>query len=343
MARDGGLATFVPKTENPNVPPEELCRVTALAPARTGDVWVGLSVVVDDCMLGATAITPGDHLLRFDPSGNLVTERRFPRGPEGFAAIQALSATRDGSVTVGGLFGGEVDLGKGKVFAQQGTTSGYVARYDRDLVLVWARVFGGEHGSGNVLDLATGPDDQTLVGGLIDGDATLAGTSMPGTGERGFLAQLDPQSGPTWVRTIAERVQLVDYSPLGTAVAVALGSSATWGEHTGTGGEFLITAEKDGTPRWLRTWSMAGVRSRGGRRGRAPAARVRARVDRLRRRQGPRRGHGAGEARPRRKPPLDPAVSAHLLERHHRPLDRGRPERSDRGAARVRSRCLPGR
>jgi hypothetical protein len=256
----------------------DVARVTAaggglgdpfLAPAPDGGAWLASSfggpagtvvqIAPDDA--AGTTLTVSNHvdafLARFDSAGGLVSARRLTTAP--FAGsgtnanLLAIAAAPDGSLRVAGslLFGSAVfDAGGPRQTTVSGR--GFVARYDADGSLAWARGIGGTVFLGG-MSLAVAADGSALLAGT--GAQAAFGPGEPNEtsiGSPGFLARYGADGALAWAVPVADGAQTLGGQPRVALAADASGAatiagtfhgSATFG--TGPGAVTLASGSGD--------------------------------------------------------------------------------------------------
>lgn len=176
--------------------------------------------------------------------GEHFSHRVFTVGaPDAFVSIRGITGGPGGEIAIAGQFRETVDLGGGEVIAK-GLYDGFVAVYEADGALRFARVLGGTGGDqfGNAAAFAEG--GALAVAGQYDGTLDV-GDGAPLTGSGPFLVALSA-SGEVLSKLGATGDQSPQY---GTAVAKAPdGDTILGGEFLGTinlGGEDLVNLDQE--------------------------------------------------------------------------------------------------
>ncbi|WP_158502053.1 DNRLRE domain-containing protein [Vitiosangium sp. GDMCC 1.1324] len=269
----------------------------------TGNVWVkaltvtplGNILVVGqyggapDLGTGPLPVAPdyGDSALfiaKFSPTGQtewahgfLATYVRPPDNElENWPVFpMAVATDAQGSLIVGGLFQGLMDLGGGPLFAGLDSVSeydsspgGFLAKFSWEGRHLWSKAFQGR--DSEVMALSTDGAGNILVGGAVGRNADL-GDGLPG--EAGpFIAKYTPSGALQWKRLFrGADGDVVGVQPLGTssvAFVANLGRTFTFRGQTYTGGDpsvppfpenvsgFTGTLSTSGGDGWLRALGL---------------------------------------------------------------------------------------
>ncbi len=177
------------------------------------DASVGLDAVfVDaaelDAATGVADATPADDAAPAS-TGPLVWARRGA-GRSWDEANQVV-AFSDGSSVLAGSFYGTATFGAGEtqqtIFSSSGFSDVFIARYNADGTLAWARAAQGADYSDDVV-LAAFSDESVVVAGSFRGTLTFGTgeateTTLEAVGERdGFLARYDPNGALAWAHRL---------------------------------------------------------------------------------------------------------------------------------------------
>jgi len=163
-----------------------------LAFDRAGDLIVvgstGNGAVID---FGGGPVLPGGFLVRYDRSGRFLSQTTFTTSSAFAAGIDAVGVLSSGDVVIAGGFRGTYDFGTGPLTAG-GTSSAFVARYDRCGRTVFAKAFGGA-GQSFVETMRIDANDDLFLAGIFDGVLDFGGGALaaPTTGWRTYVAKLD--------------------------------------------------------------------------------------------------------------------------------------------------------
>ncbi|NBS32403.1 MAG: hypothetical protein EBS83_06255 [Planctomycetia bacterium] len=204
------------------------------------------------------------YVLKLDAAGTLAWVRSFPSTLRSAASSIAVDAA--GNLAVGGSFSGAVDfdpaLGTASLVAQ-GSSDGFVARFDAAGGYLWSERFGGL-GEDAIRDVAVDAAGSVLA----------VGETETVWDERGFVAKRDSLGRPVWTVGFAGSGEST-----ATSVAVSVdGAAIVGGEYEWSvdlGGALLTSAGQedgfiaryaaDGTVDWARSVgglgedSVAGV------------------------------------------------------------------------------------
>jgi hypothetical protein len=153
-----------------------------------GDLDFGLGVI------HAGVATHG-FLVKLDPIGTPLWQKDIASPDE--ATVYGLALDATGAVTFTGRFRTSIGLG----FTSIGDRDAYVARYDANGMLLWARQLGGD-GVHMGLDVAVDEAGNSAVGGLFGGTIDLGNGPIMAQGSGlAFAARYDPQGNITWGRS----------------------------------------------------------------------------------------------------------------------------------------------
>jgi hypothetical protein len=180
------------------------------------------------------------------------------------AEVLTVAATRGGDLVVGGYFRDRVDLGGGEVMAV-GDTDGFVAGFRADGTLRWLALAAGAGGD-SVSQVAVGPNDDIFVTGAVGGAGRLFGAAVDGgAGSSVFVARLDGDGAPLWVRLGGATGHFqagVSLAPDGAGGLFVGGDFSGvldlgGGPMAGDSGTSIFVARLDGAgaPLWARTFS----------------------------------------------------------------------------------------
>jgi hypothetical protein len=171
-------------------------------------------------------------IARYDPDGHLLWAR--DAGGTGYDAGYSVTALLDNSTVVTGSFQGIATFGPGEynqtILFADGTNDMFIARYDPDGILIWAK-----HAGGTDFTIGNAITDLPLGWTIVTGD--FAGSATFGYGEPNktvlnsignddiFIAQYDPYGTLEWAKSAGG----IDYDG-GTAItALSDGSTVVIG------------------------------------------------------------------------------------------------------------------
>ncbi|MCX6645528.1 MAG: hypothetical protein NTY09_04100 [bacterium] len=161
---------------------------------NVGDVGCGIttlsdnSTVVTGLFMGTATFGKGEpnqkvltstgsldtFIARYNPDGTLVWAKRA--GGSDFDRGIGVTTLSDNSVVVTGKYEGTVTFGEGEFNQTALTSSGiidiFIARYNPDGTLAWAKSAGGASWSDNTSGITTLSDNSTVVTGQFSGSAT---------------------------------------------------------------------------------------------------------------------------------------------------------------------------
>jgi len=145
---------------------------------------------------------------RYAPNGVLLWAHRIAGAD--YVQAYAVATHPNGTATVTGLFGGTVTFGEGGAGATSLTAAGaydlFVARYNADGTLAWARRAGGTGSICYGFAIAGFPDGSLVVTGSYGGDVTFApgegnATTIPwNDGFDAFVARYNASGTLAWVK-----------------------------------------------------------------------------------------------------------------------------------------------
>lgn len=136
-------------------------------------------------------------LAKFDSAGNPLWARAA--GGTGADAGQAVALDATGNVFITGLFRLQATFGA-TVLTNAGNSDVFLAKYDLNGNLLWARSAGGAGGD-NGLALATDANGNVFLSGFYNGDANFGANHITGQGT--FLAKYDSAGNAIWARGIS--------------------------------------------------------------------------------------------------------------------------------------------
>ncbi|MHC4661390.1 MAG: PKD domain-containing protein [Planctomycetota bacterium] len=137
-------------------------------------------------------------------------------GGENFERGYGISAFPDGSTIVTGYFGGNSTFGNSSeggnqvdLVAYNGTRDLFIAKYNHDGTLVWAKRAGGGGTAEDSFAVCTFPDGSSIITGRYSGDATFGNSSEGGNQETFiaiqeadvFIAKYNPDGTLAWAKS----------------------------------------------------------------------------------------------------------------------------------------------
>jgi len=195
----------------------------------------------------AGACTPGT--CSSPCAGNHLWSHAFAGGMD--HSFGGLAIDGSGNVVMAGLIFGPTDFGAGNTkFA--GGDDPFLAKWDATGKLLWAKTWGGPHDEG-LKDVDVDADGNIYVTGFTDGDGIDLGTgNVLGTI---FVAKLDPNGNPTWVRGYGtaqfDEGDTVRVDSNGrVVVAGQLMTSLDFGDGSLAPGQFLLVLDAGGQFVW---------------------------------------------------------------------------------------------
>ncbi|TET35004.1 MAG: hypothetical protein E3J72_12780 [Planctomycetota bacterium] len=199
----------------------------------------GISALTD----GSSIVTgPGGGLSKYNPDGTLA----WAKSAGGSA--YAISTLSDGSAIVTGFFGCAATFGAGEgnetILSSAGDRDIFIAKYNSDGTLAWAKRAGG--GGGDIgYGISAIPDGSAIITGEFRGSATFGNASegnetvlSSAGGEDIFIAQYNPDGTLAWAKSAGSGG--FDYgrgiSALSDGSALVTGNFGSFGGHTATFG-----------------------------------------------------------------------------------------------------------
>ncbi len=182
-------------------------------------------------------------LTKYTPDGAEVWTRAL-----GSTYGRAVTVGNDGSIYMAGQTGVSLD-------GQRYTNAGdiFVARYDSDGLLTWARLLGTNEGE-SALAVATGSDGSVYVAGYTYGSPD---RQTNNGGKDGFLAKYSPDGTKQWTRLVGGiKEDFVTDVSIGTDEVIYV-SGVTYGDiddqkNNGGTDAFLAAFNPDGSRAWTR-------------------------------------------------------------------------------------------
>jgi hypothetical protein len=178
-------------------------RIHQLAVNATGELFV--TGVFDGTLnFGDGDRTGGIYLAKFRSSGDIAWSKSFGASAP-TASLEAgawVTGYADGGAVVGGyLANGSADFGGGSLDPGTGARA-FVARFTRDGVHVWSRLFGDTTSTHITLAVAAGPSGQIAIAGGCIGSIAL-GSQSAGCQDwwDAFVVLLDSAGEARWIKT----------------------------------------------------------------------------------------------------------------------------------------------
>jgi hypothetical protein len=186
-------------------------------------------------------------------------------GGAGYDSANGVAIDAAGRVYVGGTFENTVQLANLPLVSNGGGDA-FLASFDADGGLLWAKGFGGD-AQDLVLDVAA-RGERVVATGVLSHPVELDGLLIEATEQDGFVLALETSGTPLWARTFGgpENDQGTEVD-IGYDSSVVLGgsvrkSSAFGGPATsgmGLRNPFLAVLEADGEPRWIRQFETTDL------------------------------------------------------------------------------------
>jgi hypothetical protein len=225
----------------------------------TGNVYVTGAFFETADIAGVKLEAAGDYdalIASFTPDGKLRWAKSL--GGAGPDSGNGIAVDGGGNVYVGGSFSKQVELDTEPIVAVAGGDA-FVARFDADGSLRWAKPFGAK-GQDLVIDLAA-RDEQIVATGVLTGEATIGDEVIPAAHQDGFVAAFDPSGRLVWSRAFGD-----ESGNQGTTVDIAadgstfLGGSLMAGsaftgpviKKSGFRNPFVAVLDRTGDPLWVR-------------------------------------------------------------------------------------------
>ncbi|GAA3932207.1 SBBP repeat-containing protein [Hymenobacter algoricola] len=213
----------------------------------------------------------GIYVAKYDANGTLVWIRYALETDGETRAAVAVDAA--GNAILTGYFGGSLSFSNTTIAplttAGPGVTDSYVAKFDPQGNLLWARA-GGATANGDAYAATAGTDalGNIYVGGDFSGSLSFGGTPVTASNENIFLFKLTPAGTVVWARTAGGADSDYGYALTTDAAGNAyltgsFSNSATFGTTTlTTGGSndedgFVVKYDTQGTVQWAQRFGVA--------------------------------------------------------------------------------------
>ncbi len=201
-----------------------------------------------------SAAVRSGFIAKYDSAGELAWNRVLI-GTEACDVV-GLGADADGSIVTLGTFSGTLDLGQGPI-TSAGANDIFLARYNSDGSLRWARRFGDALDQESVAVEVDGAGNIVIVGtfaGSFDFDGEYL---VNAGGDDAFIARLTPTGDRVWTRSFgtaaAENAFSLALSPEGAPVlSVRLGAAVDIGGGAPVTGDHFVCYSNTGAYRWNR-------------------------------------------------------------------------------------------
>jgi hypothetical protein len=247
---------------------------SAIAASKDGRVAIaGAAQGTVDFGGGATTGGADDdaYVAVYGPLGQYVWSKRL-----GDSAIQrgaAVAFDPTGSVVVGGTIAGTADFGDGAPRTATGT-DGFVAKYDANGALLWAKVLGDAGADASVRAVASSDDGSTFVAGTYTGSMAIQGCPLPVVAAQSdaFVARFDPGGACAWLvgfgassDEFAEAIALDASGSVlvaGTYASASISVGGTVLTNAGGADAFVVKLDAtDGAALWARSFNGASEQS----------------------------------------------------------------------------------
>lgn len=171
---------------------EDVITAIAVDPASGDVIGTGYFREKIDFGGGLMACTGGDDvfLFRMTADGQHVWSKRFGDADTQDGRDIAIDAT--GNIYITGEMYGSIDFGDGKALTSKGSRDAFVAKFDPNGSVIWARLFGDTDAQEGVA-IAVSPANQVLVAGTFSGFIPLTGLELPSNSNSNdiFVIKLD--------------------------------------------------------------------------------------------------------------------------------------------------------
>ncbi|MCX6646193.1 MAG: PKD domain-containing protein [bacterium] len=240
------------------------------------------STVVTGVFYGSATFGPGEPNQTVLTSGGLFIARYNPDGTLAWAKSaggsgDGITTLSDNSTVVTGFFGGSATFGPGEpnetVLTSAGNSDIFIAHYNPDGILIWAKMAGGIYFDGG-FGITSLSDDSTVVTGYFSATATF-GTGEPNetvltsVGDSDiFIARYNPDGTLAWAKRAKgiyhddRGYGITSLSDDSTVVTGVFEDSATFGEgepnetiltSNGYDAFFIARYNPDGTLAWAKS------------------------------------------------------------------------------------------
>lgn len=223
---------------------------------------------------GLMACTGSDDLFlfRLNADGQHVWSKRF--GDANTQNGQAIALDSKGDIYVTGEVFGSIDFGDGKPLTSKGSADAFVAKYDPNGNLIWARLFGdAESQRGKAI--AVTPTNQVVVAGNFNGFIPLSGQELPSNMNTTdmFVIKLDDSGFDVGAKKYgsAGYDELIDMTVDSKGAVLLAGSfpdAITFGQlgtfpSAGDTDAFVLKLKSDLSEDWARTYGDANFQRAG--------------------------------------------------------------------------------
>ncbi len=216
--------------------------------------------------IGATTLTSAGgadlFLASFDSSGKARWAKSFG-GPEDDGA-NGVGTDADDNIYLAGYFRGDMAIDESTKLHALGAGDVLIASLDTNGAPRWAKSFGTQ-ANDLALDLAA-RDDRVVITGTVASKTTIDGTPLVAGPLDGFVASFEKDGALAWAKAFGG-----EGGDRGTSVAIAIDGSLVVGGDTFSGtifnaaptkaggplSPFVAVLERDGKPRWAKTFASA--------------------------------------------------------------------------------------
>lgn len=179
--------------------------------------------------------------------------------------VNGIKTDSVGNIYVGGAISGNMKLNS-KEYASKGKHDMFVAKYDTKGKLQWLWSEGGKQ-SDKLTALQVTKDDEVLIGGIVNGEATVGKQAIDGSGKKLILAKLSGKGQLSWLQkfNMDNMASIVFISELGNKEIIAAGTfkkALTIGEFElksrGKEDIFIARFAADGSIKQLKSFGSKG-------------------------------------------------------------------------------------
>lgn len=239
--------------------------------SSAGDTYIATQVTVQTDLGGGPLDIAGSTdvvIAKYDIDG--VHEWSFVVGNTGQDQVNALALDSQENLIVVGKFSGTVDFG-GDSLTSQGASDAFVAAYDTDGNLLWARRVGKTAGYEDIYDVAVDSQDNLFLAGRFSESIILANAHMSAGGGDGFIAKMNAAGNFVWSRKlgstgVTERASAVSVGPDDEVVVAGTYQGTVnfgGGNHTSVGSTDVYVSKysNSGTHEWTQTFESTALDS----------------------------------------------------------------------------------
>jgi hypothetical protein len=211
-------------------------------------------------------------VFRLKADGQHVWSKRFGDGDTQNG--QAIALDSKGAIYITGEVYGSVDFGDGKVLTSKGSSDAFVAKFDPNGTVIWARLF-GDSDTQRGKAIAVTPTNQVVVAGNFSGFIPLSAQELPSNMNSSdmFVIKLDDAGFDVGARSYGsvssdELYDLTVDSKGAVLLAGSFSQSIQFGQlgksiSAGDADAFVLKLKDDLNEEWVRTYGDANFQRAG--------------------------------------------------------------------------------